>query len=74
MLRMTSAISAGNLDTSLPSVHMIFPQRKRKRKILNTLYVTVATNSSQREHSEGTREIAIIVQEITEILGTIILY
>ena len=64
MLRMTSAISAGNLDTSPPSVHLILSQRKRKRKILNTPYVIVATNSSQREHSNGTRKIAIIVREI----------
>ena len=64
MLRMTSAISAGNLDTSPPSVHLILSHRKRKRKILNTPYVIVATNSSQREHSNGTRKIAIIVREI----------
>ena len=61
---MISAITAGNLDTSPPSVHLILSQRKRKRKILNTPYVIVATNSSQREHSNGTRKIAIIVREI----------
>ena len=60
MLRMTSAISAGNLDTSPPSVHLILSQRKRKRKILNTPCVIVATNSSQREHSNGTRKIVLL--------------